>query len=470
MTHRTPNQDVPNALPPGYRFNEFEIKDVLGGGDFSIVYRAWDHQLERLVAIKEFVPASLAVRGDNNELVLRNQRCSKAFTTELNHFIQEARLLAQFTHPGLLQVLRFWIENDTAYMATVFYGGMTLSQLKNRSPEQIDENWIRQMLPTLLDAIKTLHDSGYLHCDISLDNIQIKENEQPVLLDFGCARRIHNNAADETEAMLRPGYTPIELYTDENENEQGPWTDIYSLGAVLYTLITGTAPPASVMRRLEDHYEPLSKLSPPGYSPSLLAAIDRALALEPQARPLSVEAFAELLALPIQEEELQVKAPQPPSVPDVPLNITEKRTFSSVLKHFVYRRPAAVAICAIAGLVLAGMLIRGMMSEPQAASTSNMPPSTVTNETLSKNEQEIALFYFQLSQGSQLLINDKPYERTAGPDGILAVRLKAGQYTFAVEQNSTTPGRSVTVKHPGTWFIIPQTLQPSGQTMKTFKP
>ena len=176
MTDNDNNRTVPNALPVGYRFNEFEIKEVIGGGGFGIVYRAWDHQLERTIAIKEFMPSSLAVRGEDMTLVLRSERFGKAFSAGLNSFIQEARLLARFNHPNLLHVLRFWVQNDTAYMGTLFYSGTTLSRLREEKPELINEAWIRRMLPMLFGAIKTIHDEGYLHRDISLDNIQIQDN------------------------------------------------------------------------------------------------------------------------------------------------------------------------------------------------------------------------------------------------------------------------------------------------------
>ena len=103
--HKNPVK-IPNALPLGYRFNEFEIKEVLGGGGFGIVYRARDHQLDRDIAIKEFMPASLAVRNDNLNLVLRSERFAKTFHAGLNSFIQEARLLARFNHPNLVHVLK----------------------------------------------------------------------------------------------------------------------------------------------------------------------------------------------------------------------------------------------------------------------------------------------------------------------------------------------------------------------------
>ncbi|ORM71295.1 serine/threonine protein kinase, partial [Mixta gaviniae] len=301
MPEHDNNRTVPNALPIGYRFNEFEIKEVIGGGGFGIVYRAWDHQLERTIAIKEFMPASLAVRSDDLNLVLRSERFSKTFHAGLNSFIQEARLLARFNHPNLLHVLRFWVQNDTAYMGTVFYSGTTLSRLATQRPELVNEAWIRRLLPPLFGAINTIHQEGYLHRDISLDNIQIQENMMPVLLDFGSARKTIGNLSDETETMLRPGFAPIEQYSDDNESEQGPWTDIYALGAVLHTLIVGAPPPVSVVRSIEDNYRPLAELRPAGFSLPLLHAIDKALALKPEERPQSIDAFAALMELSVSD-------------------------------------------------------------------------------------------------------------------------------------------------------------------------
>lgn len=213
---------VPNALPAGSRFNEFEIKEVIGGGGFGIVYRAWDHQLERTIAIKEYMPVSLAVRAEDMSLELRGERYQKLFNAGLTSFIQEARLLARFNHPGLLHVLRFWEQNGTAYMGTLYYSGMTLKEWQLTSPDAVNEAWIRRLLPPLFGAISTIHQAGYLHRDISLDNIQIQENQLPVLLDFGSARKEIGNLSDETEIMLKPGFAPIEQYSEEGENEQGP--------------------------------------------------------------------------------------------------------------------------------------------------------------------------------------------------------------------------------------------------------
>lgn len=192
------------------------------GGGFGIVYRAWDHLLERTIAIKEYLPVSLASRNEDLAISLRGERYQRLFNAGLNSFIQEARLLARFNHPGLLHVLRFWEENGTAYMGTLFYSGMTLKAWQQTSPESINEAWIRQLLPPLFGAINTIHRAGYLHRDISLDNIQIQDNQLPVLLDFGSARKEIGNLSDEMEIMLKPGYAPIEQYSEEGDSDQGP--------------------------------------------------------------------------------------------------------------------------------------------------------------------------------------------------------------------------------------------------------
>ena len=341
MTDNDNNRTVPNALPVGYRFNEFEIKEVIGGGGFGIVYRARDHQLERTIAIKEFMPSSLAVRGIYAGAAQR--RFGKAFSAGLNSFIREARLLARFNHPNLLHVLRFWVQNDTAYMGTLFYSGTTLSRLREEKPELINEAWIRRMLPMLFGAIKTIHDEGYLHRDISLDNIQIQDNGLPVLLDFGSARRTIGNLSDETETMLRPGFAPIEQYTDDNESEQGPWTDIYALGAVLRTLIVGSPPPVSVVRSIQDTCKPLVELMPQGYSIPLLQAIDKALALHMEDRPQSIEEFAALIEMPVAgiDEVLTAKT-------GTMLVPVEEEASASALDWRRYKLP---------GLVAAGVLV-----------------------------------------------------------------------------------------------------------------
>lgn len=460
MTDHDNNHKVPNALPVGYRFNEFEIQEAIGGGGFGIVYRAWDHQLERTIAIKEFMPSTLAVRGDDMTLVLRGERYGKAFSAGLSSFIQEARLLANFNHPNLLHVLRFWVQNDTAYMGTLFYSGTTLFKVCEQRPESIDEAWICRVLPMLLGAVKTLHDDGYLHRDISLDNIQIQDNDVPVLLDFGSARQTIGNLADETETMLRPGFAPIEQYTDDNESEQGPWTDIYALGAVLHTLIAGSPPPVSVVRSIQDGYLPLAERQPQGYSAVLLKAVDKALALQPADRPESIEAFATLLGLPVAGigDVPTAKGPGTMLVP-----VEESADTSKPSLWTGYKVPGMVAAGVLAGVV-AGALIFGdgspakPVSASQSEATATETPAVAATESAATNgdEPQLVQIYIRMHEGEQLTLNGEVRTVMPAVSGFASLKLTPGRYEFILRGNGQTRSQTITVNQAGTWLLNPQ--------------
>lgn len=460
MTDHDNNRPVPNALPSGYRFNEFEIQEAIGGGGFGIVYRAWDHQLERTIAIKEFMPSTLAVRGDNMTLVLRSERCGKAFSAGLSSFIQEARLLAKFNHPNLLHVLRFWVQNDTAYMGTLFYSGTTLSKVLEQRPLSIDEAWIRRVLPMLLGAVKTLHDNGYLHRDISLDNIQIQDNDVPVLLDFGSARQTIGNLADETETMLRPGFAPIEQYTDDNESEQGPWTDIYALGAVLHTLIAGSPPPVSVVRSIQDAYLPLAERQPQGYSAALLQAIDRALALQPADRPRSIEEFATLLGVSVA------------GIGDVPtvkntgtmlVPVEEGIETPKLAAWARYKVPGMIAAGVIVGVVMGALIFGGDSPAEPASATEAESNATATSGTAvmepavtGSGEPQMAQIYIRMYDGEQLTLNGEVRTVMPAASGFASLKLTPGRYEFVLRGNGQTRSQTITVSQTGTWLLNPQ--------------
>jgi serine/threonine protein kinase len=475
MSEHDNTLNVPNALPLGYRFNEFEIKEVIGGGGFGIVYRAWDHQLERDIAIKEFMPASLAVRSDDLNLVLRSERLSKTFHAGLNSFIQEARLLARFNHPNLLHVLRFWVQNDTAYMGTVFYSGTTLSNFRERNPRLVDETWIRRLLPPLLGAIKTIHEAGYLHRDISLDNIQIQSNGEPVLLDFGSARKTIGNLSDESETMLRPGYAPIEQYSDNDESEQGAWTDIYALGAVLHTLITGAPPPVSVVRSIEDNYLPLAPRRLPGFSPALLSAVDHALALKPEDRPQSIDAFADLMALPERESEPVLSAKiSGPGTMLVPIEEAEEEAAVSPVKALLRHRfalPGLVAAGVLVGLCV-GLMVSGGSEDAPAVETAQVSaPSTtpapvesppVAPATPPRAEpapvpaEPVAQVYIKLQQGEHVQVNGKSQALVPATNGFASLQLAPGSYTFAISGQTGTRQQTLQISQEGVWLLDPQ--------------
>lgn len=476
MSEHDNNRTVPNALPVGYRFNEFEIEQVIGGGGFGIVYRARDHQLERTIAIKEFMPASLAARNSDLTLVLRSEHFSKTFHAGLNSFIQEARLLARFNHPNLLHVLRFWVQNDTAYMCTAFYSGTTLSQLHQQRPQIIDEAWIRRLLPPLFGAINAIHQEGYLHRDISLDNIQIQDNGVPVLLDFGSARKAIGNLSDETETMLKPGFAPIEQYSDDNESEQGTWTDIYALGAVLHTLIVGTPPTVSVVRSIEDSYQPLTERRPAGYSLPLLNAIDQALALHPEDRPQTVDAFAALMELPVSDineiHEVKVSGPGTMLVPVEP----EAQAPAPVNRLQRFMLPGLVAAGVLVGIGV-GVLMgssggddapvaaqapaempaqQSASNAPTANSGAAAPEAAATPAAAPPPPEPIAQVYIRLQPGDKVQVNGKAEALVPSPNGFATLQLPPGNYQFDVTNRGETRSQSITIEQEGAWLLNPQ--------------
>ena len=290
-------QERPHPLAAGHRLDEFELLEVIGEGGFGIVYRAYDHSLQREVAIKEYMPSMLARRVGDDSVHVRSDRLTATFQAGLRSFINEARTLAQFSHPALVRVHRFWEANSTAYMAIQLYRGRTLRRLAEEEPSKISEAWLLGMLGPLLGALETLHRSQCFHRDIAPDNIFIQQDDMPVLLDFGAARKSIADLVDEVAVMVKSGYSPIEQYADDNTLLQGAWTDLYALGAVLYRAVTGHPPPSAVVRSVQDAHVPLSSLGRADLSPGFCAAVDHTLAVHSKDRTQTVAAFAAELGL-----------------------------------------------------------------------------------------------------------------------------------------------------------------------------
>jgi len=305
---------VENCLPKGTRLADFEIIGVIGEGGFGIVYFAFDRSLRRMVAIKEYMPGAFAGRGPDKKVVVRSQRHRETFTIGLKSFIKEARLLAQFDHPALIKVYRFWEQNNTAYMAMRYYEGRTLKSVVQNSPAQVTEAWLKSMLKPMLEALDAMYRVQILHRDISPDNIMIQKSGEAVLLDFGAARQIIGDMTHSLTVILKPGYAPIEQYADDAMMKQGPWTDIYSLSAVIYFAIVKSAPPTSVARMIKDPIVCLQEGEYSGFSKEFLAAIDKGLAVKPDDRPQSIEEFRKLLDL-----ELSVPMPMPDNEAAAPI-------------------------------------------------------------------------------------------------------------------------------------------------------
>ena len=289
------HSETPSALPIGTRLGEFELLSLLGVGGFGIVYLAFDHALEREVAVKEYMPASLAGRTETMHVSLRSQNDAETFALGLKSFVNEARLLARFDHPSLLKVHRFWEANGTAYMAMPVMRGRTVKEVRLDMVGAPDEAWLRALLDPLLGAIDKLHSEGVYHRDIAPDNIQIEPGGRPVLLDFGAARRVLSDKSQTLTAILKPAYAPIEQYAEAGAVKQGPWTDIYALGATLHFLLLARPPPPATTRAVHDEASALTTRVLPGCSAEFLHIIDWMLAPRPSDRPQSVAALRDVL-------------------------------------------------------------------------------------------------------------------------------------------------------------------------------
>ena len=284
-------------LPPGAALQEFRIVEVVGQGGFGIVYRAEDGALGRTVALKEYVPAQLAARGADGGLGPASPAHAATYAAGLAGFLEEARMLARFRHPGLVEVIRCWEQNGTAYIAMPLYEGLTLERLIAAHPGGLGADALRAIVAPLLGALATLHAGGGVHRDVAPDTVIVRLDGGAVLLDLGAARRVIGDRVRATTVMLKGGYAPFEQYADDPDCRIGPWSDVYALAAVMHHAIVGEAPPAAPLRAMRDARVPLAARRPAGWSEQALEAIDAALSVRPEARPRTAAAFAEALGL-----------------------------------------------------------------------------------------------------------------------------------------------------------------------------
>ena len=325
---RSASAALGHTLPLGTRLRDYEITGLIGEGGFGIVYLAWDHSLQRKVAVKEYMPASMASRvSGSSAIVVKSDRHLDTFKAGLKSFVNEARLLARFDHPSLVKVYRFWEENGTAYMVMPFYEGPTLKTALAELGHVPSEGELRAWLNPLLDALTVMHAAQCFHRDIAPDNILLTERG-PLLLDFGAARRVIGDMTHALTVVLKPGYAPIEQYGDVASMTQGAWTDLYALACVVYYAITGKTPMSSVERLMDDRLEPIATVAAGRYSGAFLRAIDAALAVRPQDRPQNEARFRALL-----DADLPAPTPGPASAP-TPLPLSHEPFAGTEQHHY----------------------------------------------------------------------------------------------------------------------------------------
>lgn len=307
-------KDLPHALalPPGYRLAEYEVLRVLGIGGFGITYAARETVLGRIVAIKELLPESIATRVGGSTVTPLGPSKNDDWEWARERFYEEASTLAQFSHPSIVGVQRLVEANGTVYVVMDYIDGESLGRKLAAAGRILSQTELLKIVMPLLDGVAEVHRRGLLHRDIKPDNILISSRGHPVLIDFGSARKTITEKTMTMTSIVSHGYSPIEQY--QTKGRMGPWTDIYSLGAVMYRAITGEKPPTAADRVLEDGYALLAKSSAgPDYEAKFLSAVDWALKTAPQDRPQSIDAW--LSSFHADPERQSV----PPPLPEAPL-------------------------------------------------------------------------------------------------------------------------------------------------------
>ncbi len=373
------NADQPlfpeDALLPGTEINGYTIKKVLGRGAFGITYLAEETKLERLVAIKEYLPEIAAKRENRGDVHARSGEHGDLFHYGLSNFLEEAKTLVKFSHPNIVRVLTYFTLYKTAYLVMEYEVGMDLNQYLKSNPRPSEQDLIDIFSP-INRGLTSVHSSGYIHRDIKADNIYIRADNSPVLLDFGAARSVVSSDVNQLTRILTIGYAP---YEQDNPGwaEQGPWTDIYALGATLYFCVTGNRPVSATERAgaiINNQKDPLPSavsLCPAEYSLNFLSAIDKALRFKPADRPQDTREWDEMLLRP--NEDATIIATSLTS--DIQA-VAEKSKTSSPRLDAVPPRKASSIWIAVAGLSVAVVIGAYIyLNQPGDNASIPVPPS-----------------------------------------------------------------------------------------------
>jgi serine/threonine protein kinase len=293
-------QQANQPLPDGYQLEEYTIDRQLSLGGFSIVYLAKDAD-GRQVAIKEYLPNSLALRGEGETKPTITSEHLGAFRYGMKCFFEEGRSLARLSHPNVIRVLNFFRANDTVYMVMHYEHGRTLQEYIQKHHGHITERFIRGVFTRMLNGLREVHAHKLLHLDLKPSNIYLRNNSVPVLIDFGAARVTLATDEPMLKPMYTPGYASPEHYG--SRKDIGPWSDIYSVGASMYACLAGVPPPPADERLKRDTLTPAMLRWEGLYSDRLLEIIDWSLNLNHMYRPQSVFALQKALTEEIKPLE-----------------------------------------------------------------------------------------------------------------------------------------------------------------------
>jgi len=296
-------------LKPDSILQNYTIIRVLGEGGFGITYLAKDNELSMEVVIKEYFPNEFAMRSTDSTITAKSNSLGD-FSKGMQRFKEESQTLAKFNHPSIVKILGYFEANNTAYFVMEYEEGIDLSKYLKQKDTGLKQEEILSIIMPILEGLKEVHAYNYLHRDIKPGNILLRANKSPVLIDFGASKLAMGEASKSVTSMLTEGYAPLEQYSTDIK-QQGPFTDLYAVGAVIYRMIIGKVPPSSQTRSYQvlqddnDPYEPLSDLQPDGFDEFFLYAIDKVLSIKAKERPQSVSEFQKMLVQTTPESPVQ---------------------------------------------------------------------------------------------------------------------------------------------------------------------
>jgi len=292
-------QPLPTNTILGNGSDQYRIDTVLGPGGFGVTYLARDLRFDRDVAIKEYFPAEFAYREGSTTIRSSTRGSDQNFFEQgKRHFLDEARTLAKFRHEHIVRVLNLFEQFNTAYMVLEFEEGQSLKSWLRSIGHRPSQAELDAILDPLLSALDVVHAKGMFHRDIAPDNIIVRPNGKPVLIDFGAARHFVREHSHTIGAIVKHGFSPPEQYTLDTKL-QGAWSDIYALSATIYTALVGSLPEEASRRQLNDTLLPVQSHVEPHrrdlYRPSFYAALNAGLALRPKDRPQTIQDFRAIL-------------------------------------------------------------------------------------------------------------------------------------------------------------------------------
>lgn len=359
MIESPSNRSMSNirCLKPGVILKErYKIEEVIGAGGFGITYRAWDPLLQSYVAIKEYYPSGIATRSaDSSKVCVPVGQEQREYHRGRIRFLKEAQDVARFqSEPNIVSIYDYLEENDTAYMVMEYLHGCTLKQYIREHGGRLDTDHILHICLSVLDALAVVHKAGMIHRDISPENIFICEDLTVKLIDFGAAKQVYLDGEQTMSVVLKPGYAPPEQYA--KKDKQGPWTDIYALGATLYFAATGEKPEESFGRVLEDTIKPVCEVNPE-IPRAMSQVIMRAMSVKIEDRYQTVEAMREaLLAGEGQNAQME------PYV--IPASRISKRDLPKKRGFLI-----GVAFCIVIMLVVTGIWMAGRVAKKAGTAT-----------------------------------------------------------------------------------------------------